>query len=289
MLGFPHQNIFQKIYDIDILTQLFFIELFQNRFFVTNHSRIELCKIRVIELKIPSQQLIEQTPQTPNVTIPAGAPFFPSIIAIALFFSIPVQQQHFRGSDTLSASIFEIKFLVFIQKYATLPKISQGRGDLWQPIHMTNRIRHIQQNIIALQIIMRNIIGMQSLNRLQNRHKYLQKQHLIPFNRPVLFQPPGPKTTLILFHHDIIFIFPNPKIVYTHNTTIQSEILHTRYLRKDIMQHTTVKNRLRETHHLYSNVFGVCKVSIAAKDGPVRARGKLFPVFVYRKVVEVTA
>lgn len=62
MLGFPHQNIFQKIYNIDILTQLFFIELFQNRLFVTNHSRIELRKIRVIELKIPSQQLIEQTP-----------------------------------------------------------------------------------------------------------------------------------------------------------------------------------------------------------------------------------
>lgn len=241
MLGFPHQNVFQKIDNIDILTELFFIELFQNRFFIANHSRIELSEVRVIELKIPSQQLIEQTPEGPNVATPAGASFLPSVIAIALFFRVTVQQQHFRGSNALSASVFEIKFLIFIQKYATFPKISLSRRHLREPIHPTSLLTDIQQHIIALQIIMRNIAPMHGLNTFQHGHKNLQKQHLIPLNPSILLLPPGPLTTLIFFHDYIILIFPDPKIIDIHNRIIQPEIFHACYLREDIMQDRPIK------------------------------------------------
>lgn len=93
----------------------------------------------------------------------------------------------------------------------------------------------------------------------------------------------------VFFHDDVVLAAVYAVVVECGDVGLQAEVLQTRDLGEDVVEHAAVVDRLLEGGHLHGHVGGVVDVRVAVVDGPVGAVGHLLPALVQRRVVQVDA
>jgi hypothetical protein len=93
--------------------------LLRDQFMVLGHPRVELHPVRVVEQELPRQQLVEQTPETPDVTRTRCAEAAPPVEVLVVLARVQRQVQHLGRLDVLRASVAQVDLFVLVQEYSS--------------------------------------------------------------------------------------------------------------------------------------------------------------------------
>jgi hypothetical protein len=100
------------------------------------------------------------------------------------------------------------------------------------------------------------------------------------------FENPLPKRAVVPLHDDDIRVIDNPVVVHFGNPVVKSEILQTRDLGKNIMQHAPLIDRLGKVHFLDGHFSGLTDISLTRVNNPICPRINFLPVLVVRYISE---
>jgi hypothetical protein len=121
----------------------------------------------------------------------------------------------------------------------------------------------VYQNIVAFDVVVSYIVRVDDLEASKNLFIDRQVQRKVLCNRRLLLKSPIFYGSCILFHDDVVAAVVYTIVVKIRDTWFKPKLLKAGDLSEDVMQDTTVLDRLRQVHLLDSYCLWLPQVGLA--------------------------
>jgi hypothetical protein len=122
------------------------------------HVHVEVDPVRPVEQKLPSNNLIKQASQRPNIRGPGRANLLPPIIMIGLLLGLQCQSQHFRRFNALSAPRLHVELVLVGVVDFTLTEIPKNHLDVGFVVGVD-----VQQDVVRFYVVVGYALLVQGL------------------------------------------------------------------------------------------------------------------------------
>ena len=123
-------------------------------------------------------------------------------------------------------------------------------------------VLEVNEDVIALDIVMGHVVRLNDLKSLENFTVNGQVLTQVVHNVRLLAKTPLTQRPRVLLHHDIVARLIDSIVEEVGDAWFEAELLQAGDLREDVVEHTSVRDGLRQAHLLDSDALWLCKLGL---------------------------